>query len=298
MPITGVGQVATSTEGTGDVRVVYSVTGSNITSLWSAKGGSGSVSFVYNIQGSGVSASSNEGTGSLGVIFSIDGSADIGSKTDGTGFVKHNLSLTGVGEIGKYGLASTSDPNTGDPGFLNAPIAGDVRVVYSVYGSGETPSSTEGSGTVQLGTLNSHGEIGSSTEGTGTVDLIPNLSAIATQASLEQINEELQLRLQDTVSVTFDAVSYDQRADHITLYCMKDIVDNWANYTDLKNGTDIDWGVSDGTILTMTQAEFSTFYTDTLTAWRDRADRIIEKARDWSSTGVALSVIQDDSNWA
>lgn len=298
MPIVGFGDAGPVTEGSGDVRVVYNIqylgeNGGSRNNFTFVSGG-GAVAFRYTIDGIGETPSVTEGAGSLGSVFSLIGNADTGNTTAGTGFVKHNLSIIGSGEIGKFNYVG--DPNLEI--FGNIPSSGDVRCVFSVNGSGETPSTTEGTGVVQLGTLIAHGEIGTATEGTGTVELIPNLAATATLATLEQINTELHRQLQKTVSVTFDAVSYSQRADQITLFAMKDIKDNWSSYTDLKNTTNIDWGVSDGTILTMTEAEFGTFYDDTMSAWRDRADRVIEKARDWASSGVALSVIQDGSNWA
>lgn len=299
MSIVGIGEIGTATQGTGDVRVVF-----NIAYLGEGQGGSrnkfgrigggGTVRFVYSIEGISELGEGVDGAGSIGTVLSIIGSAELSTSEHGVGFVKHNLSLTGNGEIGQFNYVS--DPNLAI--FSNKPSNGDVRIVYSVDGSGDTGSDTEGTGVVGFGTLIAKGEIGTSVEGTGEVELIPNLTATATQATLEQINTELQVQLQKTVSVTFDSVAYDQRADHLTLFAMKDIKDNWANYSDLKNGSDIEWGVDDGTILTMTQAEFTTYYNDTMAAWRDRADRVIQKARDWSDTGVALATIQDDSNWA
>lgn len=298
LTIDGFGEVAPGTIlGSGDVKEVFNVVGDSEFSGPVVTEGSGRVSLVFSISGVADPVSVTEGSGEIDTVVGLLGLGEVATTTLGTGFVKHNQSLTGKGEIGKFGFVA--DPNLPSiKVFLNIPIPGDVRVVYSVDGSGATPSTTDGAGVVGFGLFLAHGEVATTIDGVGAVELIPNLSAIATLASLEQINEALSRQLQLSVSVTFDATAYDQRADQLTLFAMKDIKDNWANYTDLKNGADIDWGVEDGTILTMTQAEFGTFYDDTMAAWRDRADRLIEKARDWSNSGVALATILDDANWA
>ena len=264
--------------------------------------GVGVVTYTYNIAGvAELPDPAIDGVGDVSYVYSIAGVGEQASSTEGSGTVNYSLQINGVGE---YGPGSGSlqhqvlDPAFPNTGMIYAPSIGTVSYVFSITGVAESATATEGTGIVSFGTGFGVAEIGTSTDGTGTVEFIQTLTGVTVKATLAQIEDALCYRLTQPVSVTFDATAYNQSTKREILAAMNDIVDNWASYSDLKNGADIDWGVADGTILTMTQAEFTTFRNDTLTAWRDMADRVTQKARDWSANGVSLITLNDDSSWS
>ncbi len=289
-----ISEIGASTAGIGVVSLDYNINGIEDDDGYQNIDAICTVDFHCNLAVNSEIGTANDSQCNVVLDFAIAGISEIGSSIDAQIDVDHPSDITCISEIalgsGQY------YPNYSDDRFR--PGICTVSLDHSIQVVSETGTATDATGVVNFGDPVIRSEVATAIEGVATVELIPTLDGNLTQATIAQIYEQWAVRLIDPVSVTFNTVDYDQACDKNTLSVMQDIVDNWSSYADLKSGSNIEWGVLDGTVLTMTQSEFSTYNTDTLTAWRDQVDRVTSKARDWAENGVVLSVITDASNWS